>query len=73
VAAERSIEYALTGGDDYELCFTLPEPATGRLQALAAEWTVAVTRIGTVVSESGVRWRYRDRPLQVPDTTFRHF
>jgi thiamine-monophosphate kinase len=73
VAAERAIEYALTGGDDYELCFTLPEPATGRLQALAAEWTVAVTRIGTVVSESGVRWRYRDRPLQVPDTTFRHF
>jgi thiamine-monophosphate kinase len=72
-AADRAIEYALTGGDDYELCFTLPEQATGRLQAMAAEWTLPVTRIGTVVTEPGVRWRHQGRLLQVPDSTFRHF
>lgn len=72
-AAERAIECALTGGDDYELCFTVPEQATVRLQEMAAEWTVPVTRIGSVVSKPGVRWRHLGRALQVPDTTFRHF
>ena len=72
-AAGRAIEYALTGGDDYELCFTVPEQATARLQAMAADWPVPVTRIGTVVDEPGVRWQYQGRPLSVPDSTFRHF
>jgi thiamine-monophosphate kinase len=72
-AGDRAIEQALTGGDDYELCFTVPEQAERRLRALAAEWTVPVTRIGTVVAEPGVRWRFQGRALQVPDTTFRHF
>jgi thiamine-monophosphate kinase len=73
VAADRAIEYALTGGDDYELCFTVPEQATAQLQAVAAGWSVPIARIGTVVGEPGVRWRHRGRVLQVPDTTFRHF
>jgi thiamine-monophosphate kinase len=72
-APERAIEYALTGGDDYELCLAAPERATAQLRAIAAEWTVPVTRIGTVVSEAGVRWRHQGRVLQVPDATFRHF
>lgn len=71
--AERAIEYALTGGDDYELCFTVPEQATVRLQQMAAEWTVPVTRIGTVVAKPGVRWTHQGRALAVPDSTFRHF
>jgi thiamine-monophosphate kinase len=72
-APDRAIEYALTGGDDYELCLAAPERATAQLRAIAAEWTVPVTRIGTVVSEAGVRWRHQGRVLQVPDATFRHF
>lgn len=72
-AADRAIEYALTGGDDYELCFTVPEQATARLQQMAAEWAVPVTRIGTVVCERGVRWTHEGRALAVPDSTFRHF
>ncbi len=72
-APEHAIEHALTGGDDYELCFTVPEQATAQLLAIAAGWAVPVTRIGTVVSAPGVRWRHQGRALQVPDTTFRHF
>jgi thiamine-monophosphate kinase len=72
-AADHAIEYALTGGDDYELCFTAPEQATVRLQQMAAEWTVPVTRIGTVVCEPGVRWMHQGRAFTVPDSTFQHF
>ncbi|MEZ5561341.1 MAG: thiamine-phosphate kinase [Gammaproteobacteria bacterium] len=72
-AAGRAVEYALTGGDDYELCFTAPDAVTGRLQQVAAGWEVPVTRIGTVVSEPGLRWMHQGGVLAVPDTTFRHF
>ncbi len=72
-APERAVEYALTGGDDYELCFTLSEQATDRLQQMTAEWSVPVTRIGTVVSDPGIRWQHQGRTLRVPDATFRHF
>ncbi|MDH5254666.1 MAG: thiamine-phosphate kinase [Gammaproteobacteria bacterium] len=73
VRAGGAVECALTGGDDYELCFTVRPPDEQRLRELAASWTVPVTRIGTVVTGSGCRWRLRGGALAVPDTTYRHF
>lgn len=48
-------QFALTGGDDYELCFTAPEArATAIVKAFAA-LDLRVTRIGSIVAGSGVR------------------
>lgn len=47
VAAGASLEQAMTGGDDYELCFT----ARGTPPDLG----LPVTRIGSIVAEPGVR------------------
>ncbi|MFW6027917.1 MAG: thiamine-phosphate kinase [bacterium] len=60
VAAGASLEQALSGGDDYELCFTLP----GTPPAL----DVPVHRIGRVEAEPGVR--LDGRPLT---GGYRHF
>jgi thiamine-monophosphate kinase len=38
----------LSGGDDYELLFTAPQPHRAEIDALAAELELALTRIGTV-------------------------
>jgi thiamine-monophosphate kinase len=46
---------ALTGGDDYELLFTAPAGAGAELARRAAAWGLAVTRIGEVESEPGLR------------------
>jgi thiamine-monophosphate kinase len=46
---------ALSGGDDYELLFTSPASAHAALEALSAEVGVRISRIGEVVSGSGVR------------------
>lgn len=52
-----TLEDALYGGDDYELCFTLPpEAGEGAVQELAA-WGIAATRIGTVDATPGLRQR----------------
>ena len=73
VRGTQAVECALTGGDDYELCFTVPLSAEDRLREISAGWSVPVTRIGTVVPGSTVSWRLHGQPITVPDSTFRHF
>ncbi|MBE9608672.1 thiamine-phosphate kinase [Chitinilyticum piscinae] len=48
-------EALLSGGDDYELCFSAPAVQREHLAALAAELGVPLTRIGRLVAGSGVQ------------------
>src|SRR6185295_6647092 len=41
-----AVAKALSGGDDYELLFTVPRRANGRLRAAGRRPDVAMTRIG---------------------------
>lgn len=68
-----AIADALTGGDDYELLFTVPADREGELGRRAAAWPVPVTRLGWVVAGDAVRWQLLGKPFRVPDSTFRHF
>lgn len=45
---------ALTQGDDYELCFTVPPERGAALGALAPEFDCPVTRIGEIVAQPGL-------------------
>ncbi len=53
-AVDAATTLALHGGDDYELCFTIPVEKEAELQRLAASFDVPVTRIGEVNNEVGV-------------------
>lgn len=44
----------LAGGDDYELCFTAPKINRRKIETLAAELTLSLTRIGKVYSGEGL-------------------
>jgi thiamine-monophosphate kinase len=71
VGRERAIEFALTGGDDYELCITGAEE---KLASLAPDATQArLTRIGTVVEEPGLRLRRGATVTQFSHSGFEHF
>ena len=48
VGRELQIACALTGGDDYELCFTVPEIMRREMPRIAAETGLAISRIGTM-------------------------
>ena len=45
---------AVTGGDDYELCFTAPSGAGDQLEAIAQQTGIPLTRIGRVVEGCGL-------------------
>ncbi len=48
-------ELALSGGDDYELCFTLPGGRAAEVVGLLDHAGCAATRIGRIVAGAGVR------------------
>ncbi|MHB1084488.1 MAG: thiamine-phosphate kinase [Thiobacillus sp.] len=64
----------LAGGDDYELCFTAPQPKRDAVLAAAADADVAVTRIGHIHAEPGLTVIDGDgRPLAFEHTGYDHF
>ncbi|MBJ6980257.1 thiamine-phosphate kinase [Luteimonas sp. MC1895] len=72
--AVRTLQVA--GGDDYELCFTVPAgaDAIARAAAGAAATGVEVTRVGTVVAGQGVQAVDRDgRPWRPERPGHEHF
>ncbi|MCB1824348.1 MAG: thiamine-phosphate kinase [Candidatus Competibacteraceae bacterium] len=52
---KAAVMTALTGGDDYELCFAVPPERTLQLESSAAGWECRCTRIGVVTAEPGLR------------------
>jgi thiamine-monophosphate kinase len=48
-------QFALSGGDDYELCFTVPAQRLAGVQADLARLGCGATRIGRIVEGAGVR------------------
>ena len=73
VGPELAREYALTGGEDYELLFTVPLARLGAMTSAMALGLGPVTRIGTLVSESGVRVSARGGVTQFSGAGFDHF
>jgi len=53
-APDSARQLALTGGDDYELCFTSSAESETQLRAIATEQNIQLTRIGSISSGSGV-------------------
>jgi thiamine-monophosphate kinase len=72
--ATEARDLALGGGDDYELCFTVP---AGHAAAVAADFSRldgGATRIGRIVAGSGVRVRDAEgRTIDAPRRGWEHF
>jgi thiamine-monophosphate kinase len=79
-APARAVELALTGGDDYELCFTLP---AARRVAFEAAWPAAHAArgiadpgfrvIGILRAEPGIEIRDAETVMQLSQSGFDHF
>ena len=68
---DDSRRLALAGGDDYELCFAVPEEEEARLEALPDE--LQLTRIGNLYEGEGLVLTRGGQPWEPPDSGFRHF
>lgn len=66
--------FALSGGDDYELCFTVPPARLNKATALAARLGIPVTAIGTITEQRRLLARSADGHINpLAQTGYRHF
>ncbi len=71
VELEQARELALTGGDDYELCFTVPEDKEDEVIRLGD--LCQITMIGRVEAEPGLRCMLGAVEYTLSDQGYQHF
>lgn len=64
-ANDKAIALALTAGDDYELCFTVPHGKQNQLEAALAtsSFHSQITAIGRITASSGLELKYANGDL----------
>lgn len=65
-AAILRARLALSSGDDYELCFTVPPEAAAAAEAALDACGCPWARIGVIEAEAGLRCRFPDGRLYRP-------
>ena len=72
VGLEQARQFALSGGDDYQLCFTAPPSNRKKIVSLASKNNLRVTRIGKIV-ESGFHILLDEQPFAITRSSWQHF
>ncbi|MCU4676170.1 thiamine-phosphate kinase [Catenovulum sp. 2E275] len=70
---EQARTLAATGGDDYELCFTLEQTKLDLLQQHAQSLNLAVTCIGEITATPELTVTLNQQPIQFSQTGYQHF
>lgn len=71
---EQASAYALSGGDDYQLCFTAPPPESEQLLVMAAKHGVRLSCVGTISGQTGLRCSdATGQPVKFDQSGYRHF
>lgn len=70
----QALQCALSGGEDYELLFTVPENKRGSLEVLLSPYGVQVSCIGRITGAAGkLELRQQDQPFDYQHQGYRHF
>lgn len=69
----QATSWALAGGDDYQLCFTVPQAKRSALQSLIDSNQLQVSVIGEVVEGSAVICRDNGVEVNISATGYNHF
>lgn len=73
VSPDTALSYALTGGEDYELLFTVPESQKGALEIALAEAGVKFSQIGQISTGRKLKLMRNGEPFEPQDLGFEHF
>lgn len=73
VPTGKALELALTGGDDYQLCFTAAPEHAEQLYAQSRNRALDVTRIGEIVAGSSIVDIHTGQSYSYKNTGFSHF
>ena len=66
-------EEALTWGDDYELCFTVPQRRAKKINKLAKTLKVKITKIGKISKSKGIKIYNEEKRVYLKQKGYNHF
>jgi thiamine-monophosphate kinase len=72
-APEQVQEWALSGGDDYQLCFTVPPAQASQVDALIEQGRLSACAIGEIVRGEGVTCQSKGKALTLGKKGYQHF
>ena len=70
---EAVLNFALGGGDDYELCFAIQPEKESAVMALSDDLGIAITRIGELTEGKGLTCMQDGNAIDYEDQGYRHF
>lgn len=77
VSTDQTMRWALTGGDDYELCFTVPSERAPAIEALVEKGLINAIAIGNIVEKTGVhvlnKSLHKDNVMVLDSLGYNHF
>ena len=73
VPFEKGIQWALSGGDDYQLCFTVPPSRMKQLEQLVDQKRLEAVHIGQITKGSGVACLYNGEEVLLNMQGYQHF
>lgn len=73
VDADQARQLALSAGDDYELCFTVPPENIPRLSEASHQFGCPITPLGVIEQESGLRCLNSNGTVFSAGIGYRHF
>jgi thiamine-monophosphate kinase len=71
--ADAGLRMALHGGDDYQLCFTVPKKKEKAVAKAAAGWAAKPSRIGQIRKEPGLTLELLGREIELEGGGWDHF
>ena len=66
-------EEALTWGDDYELCFTVPPRRAKKINDLAKSLKIKITNIGKISKSKGIKIYNEEKRVYLKQKGYNHF
>lgn len=73
VKRSDALTFALSAGDDYELCFTIPQSQQQELECLMSAKGCMITCIGQIIAEQTLRFSDRESFPDLLLNGYRHF
>ncbi len=73
ISYEGSLQDALTWGDDYELCFTVPKNQEKKLNEISKITKTKVYKIGQIIEKKGIKIYQGNREIFLKKNSFDHF
>ncbi|GAA5191593.1 thiamine-phosphate kinase [Ferrimonas gelatinilytica] len=70
---ETALPWALAGGEDYELLFTVPEAQRGALKRAMSEAGTPYTRIGQITAGVGIDYQRKGKSVELNLSGYNHF